>query len=202
MNENNLKKAVAVCDSKVCVRCKKLLPKTDEYFFARVIKQKLANGEIAVYNCFRSFCKKCHGVSGNKNRIKKRCLEMNCNVSEYDEKWKLQYSETRTHFKEIINLPDGVKNVLRNKMKNGYVFENYEKYRIDCRKNISKAARKYDYGNLDFVPKNTQTGIKYLTNGYVALTLGHRVKDVPKEILETKRLTILLKRELINLKTN
>lgn len=180
---------------KTCVCCKIEFPKNEDYFFKRVIKNKTKNG-IVVYNTFRSFCKKCHAKKTEINRIKKRCEEMNCDISDYRDNWKKQYSETRTHVKGISNLPKGVQNIIRKKVKSGYLFTTYEKYRIDCRKNISKSARKYDYGDIDFVPKNTQTGIKYLTDGYIALSLGKKVSEVPKEIIETKRLIIKLKREL------
>tara|TARA_R110000868_G_scaffold166814_1_gene400969 strand:- start:2876 stop:3445 length:570 start_codon:yes stop_codon:yes gene_type:complete len=187
-------------DLKTCGTCKIEFPKTEEYFFKRTIKQQNKNG-LAVYYSFKSQCKKCHGLQGNNIRVKKRCLEMNCEVLDYNKNWRKQYSDTRILFKEITYLPQGVQNVVRRKIQNGYVFSTYEQYRIDCRKNLSKVRRKYDYGDLDFVPKGTQTGIKHLTDGYIALTMGLKVKEVPKEFIETRRLTILLKRELEKQKT-
>jgi hypothetical protein len=185
--------------TKICSCCKKELPKTEDYFFLTKRKQQNKSG-IAVYYVFKAVCKKCHCKKSEENRLKKRCKEMNCEVSDYRKNWKKQYSETRTHFKEIIHLPKGVQSVIRNKIKEGYVFKNYEQYRVDCKKNISKVKRKYDYGDLDFVPKGTQTGIKHLTDGYIALTLKSKVKEIPKEIIETKRLIIQLKRELKTIK--
>jgi hypothetical protein len=185
---------------KKCTSCNLEFPKTDEYFFAKITKQQTKNG-LAIYHSFRAICKKCNGKKGEENRLKKRCKEMNCDVSQYRENWKKQYSETRTIIKEISHLPKGVQSVIRTKIKNGYVFTTYEKYRIDCRKNLSKSHRKYDYGDLDFVPKGTQTGIKHLTDAYIALCLKAKVKEVPKEMLEFKRLTIQIKRELENQKT-
>lgn len=185
---------------KKCTCCKLEFPKTEDYFFAKVIKQQNKSG-LAIYHSFRAICKSCNNKKTEENRIKKRCKEMNCNVSDYRENWKKQYSETRTFVKEISHLPKGVKSVIRKKIKDGYIFTNYEQYRIDCRKNVSQVKRKYEYGNIDFVPKGIQTGIKYLTDGYIALTLKAKVKEVPKEMIEFKRLTIQLKRELENLKT-
>ena len=185
---------------KKCTCCNLEFPKTEDYFFAKVIKQQNKSG-LAIYHSFRAICKRCNNKKTEANRIKKRCKEMNCDVSDYRENWKKQYSETRTLVKEISNLPKGVQSVIRKKIKDGYVFSNYEQYRIDCRKNVSQVKRKYEYGNIDFVPKGIQTGIKYLTDGYIALTLKAKVKEVPKEMIEFKRLTIQLKRELENLKT-
>lgn len=183
---------------KTCTNCKKTFEKNEDNFFKKVIKQLNAKGELKTYYSFRSVCKLCHGKIGNKRRVKKRCYELNCTVSQYKTKWKQQYSKTRTLHPEISHLPKGVQSVIRKKIKNGYVFTTYKQYKTDCAKNISKAKRKYDYGDLDFVPKKTQTGIKHITDGYVALTLGMSVKDVPKQIIETKRLIIKIKRELKN----
>ena len=182
-------------ETKTCTSCKLEFPKTKEYFFVKVVKQKNKSG-LAIYHSLREICKKCHGKKGKENRVEKRCKEMNCDVLKYRENWKKQYSETRTIIKEISHLAKGVQSVIRKKIKNGYVFTTYEKYRIDCRKNVSKSRRKYDYGDLDFVPKGTQTGIKHLTDAYIALSLKAKVKEVPKEMLEFKRLTIQIKREL------
>lgn len=180
-------------DTKICTCCNLEFPKTEDYFFVRK-KYK---------NSFRSICKSCNNKKTEANRIKKRCKEMNCDISDYRENWKKQYSETRTFAKEIIHLPKGVQSVIRKKIKDGYVFTNYEQYRIDCRKNLSQVRRKYDYGNVDFVLKEklSKSGIVNLTDGYIALTLKEKVKQVPKEMIEFKRLTIQLKRELENLKT-
>ena len=182
---------------KKCTCCNLEFPKTEQYFFARITKQQNKSG-LAIYRSFRAVCKSCNNKKSEANRVKKRCKEMNCEVSDYKENWKKQYSKTRTttFIKEISHLPKGVQSVIRKKKKDGYLFTNYEQYRIDCKKNISKVKRKYEYGNLDFVPKKTQTGIKHLTDAYIALTLKAKVKYVPKEMIEFKRLTIQLKREL------
>lgn len=184
--------------TKVCAKCKNEYPKTTEYFFRKVIKQRLASGEIAVYNSYRSVCKKCHGMQGNERRIKKRCEEMNCSVKDYRENWKKQYSKTRTKYPKIKHLPETVQFTLRKWMDSGYKFTSYEQFRIDVRKNISKYRRKYDYGECDFVPQKERNrcGIKNLTDGYVAMTLGFKVDEVPQSLIENKRLILKLMREL------
>jgi hypothetical protein len=130
---------------KKCTCCKLDFPKTKDYFFVRIIKQQNKNG-IGIYHLFRAICKSCNNKKTEQNRIKKRCKEMNCNISDYKENWKKQYSETRT------------------------------KYKIDV--TISKYHSKH----------LTDTYIKQL----------YRCIDVPKEMIETKRLIIKLKRELKN----
>jgi hypothetical protein len=53
------------------------------------------------------------------------------------------------------------------------------------------------------VPKEKlrKSGIVNLTDAYIALTLKAKVKEAPKEMIDFKRLTIQLRRELNNLKT-
>ncbi len=130
---------------KKCTCCKLEFPKTEDYFFAKVIKQQNKSG-LAIYHSFRAICKSCNNKKTEEKRIKKRCKEMNCNVSDYRENWKKQYSETRT------------------------------KYKTETTKS------KYHSKNL------TDTYIKQL----------YRSVKVPKEMIETKRLLIELKRTLKN----
>ena len=183
--------------TKICNCCNLEFPKTKDYFFTKIIKQQNKSG-MATYNSLRSICKNCSNKKTQENRIKKRCKEMNCDVLDYRENWKKQYSETRILFKEINDAPMINKTTIHNKIRNGYIYTTYEQYRIDCRKNLSQVRRKYNYGDIDFVPKGTQTGIKHLTDGYVALTIRLKVKEVPKEMIELKRLIIQIKREIKN----
>lgn len=189
-------------DFKICTMCKLSFPKTEDYFFKKITRQQNKKG-FATYYSLRSLCKSCNNKKGEANRIIKRCKEMNCDISNYRENWKKQYSDTRTIVKEISHLPKDVQGVIRKKMKSGYVFTNYEQYKIDCSKNRSKGRRKYNYGDSDFVTKKESRRqiMLNLTDCYIANTLGLRVNQVPKEIIEFKRLTIQLKREIEKTKT-
>ena len=185
--------------TKTCTSCKKELPKTEDNFFIKITKQQNKSG-LAIYRSFRSICKSCNNKKTEENRVKKRCKEMGCNISEYRKKWKEQYTETRTHFKEFKEYSLDTRKRMFKYKEEGNDVSTYKKYKELGKLKISKIRRKYDYGNIDFVPKNTQTGIKHLTDGYIALTLKQRVKEVPKELIEFKRLTIQLKRELKTIK--
>ena len=185
---------------KKCCACRKEFPKTTEYFFTRKIKQFNAKGELKIYDSFRSDCNKCRANKADIRRVKKRCKEMGCDVSEYREKWKEQYSKTRIKNPDLRNegLNYQVANNISEWQKEGYVFTTYEQYRLDIRKKYSKSKRKYDYGDVDFIPKDkaNRRGIINITDAYIALMLGYPVSEVPKDIIETKRLIIKLKREL------
>lgn len=185
-------------ETKICGTCKKKLPKTDEYFFRRIIKQKLANGSIVEYLSYKSSCKKCFGKKGNERRIRNRCAEMGCSINEYRTKWKEQYSKTRRLYPEINDLPEHIRIAVRIKIHKGYIYTTYDQYKLDCRSNVSMARRKYDYGSkkiLSEKDKNSMAILK-LTNARLALGTGMSVREIPEEVLETKRLIITLKREL------
>jgi len=188
----------AVIPVKTCGSCGNEFPKTDKYFFKKTIKQKNAAGQTVKYKSFRSVCKSCHAIEMKNAQRLRRCKEMGCSIDEYEFYWKKQYTETRTKYPEISHLPKSVRCTIKKRIRNGYKFTTYEKYKTDCRINVSKAKRKYDYGNIDFAPQKQKNrcGIINLTDGYVAATLNSKVGDLPKEIIETKRIILKLKREL------
>ncbi len=195
--------------NKICNSCKKEYPKTLDYFFAKKTKKRMASGEVVIYNGFRSTCKTCHGKKGDERRIEKRCKEMKCDVSEYHEKWKEQYTKTRT-----IDLK--AKNELKGrgydhylKLKRDNEVSNYKEYME--RVNISKENRtqrlvenvlsrqKY------FTDKDKTSALRMyakryadrLTDSYVCnVLIGCKVSDLTPSIIETKRNIIKLKREL------
>lgn len=189
---------------KICTSCITELPKTKEYFFTKKYKQKLATGEIKKYECLRSVCKKCHSIKTEEFRVKKRCEEMNCEISEYRINWKKQYSETRTkdlearkmlkigeygHFKrllkksEVNNLKDYL---FRIENKIGY------KSMWDLKRKPKEHHLKYkrDYYRIDRLKLKKAM----IANNY----LGLKVNQVSDEIIETKRLLIQIKREIKN----
>jgi len=183
---------------KKCCNCGLELPKTNEFFYSKIVKQKLADGSVSTYHSFRSECKRCHNNKNENRRVRKRCVHMNCDVSDYRDNWKKQYSNTRTKNPELSYLTVGQQGLIRKKIADGYEYTTYEQYKTDCRKNVSQGKRKYDYEDCDFISRTDKNriGINNLTDGYIALTLKNRVDDIPKEIIETKRLVLKLKREL------
>tara|TARA_R110002096_G_scaffold424927_1_gene633224 strand:+ start:68 stop:667 length:600 start_codon:yes stop_codon:yes gene_type:complete len=189
---------------KTCGTCKNEYPKTTEYFFIRKIKQCNSKGELKIYNSFRSDCKKCKAEKGNKRRIKKRCKEMNCCVSDYRKNWKKQYTETRTF--DLI-----AKNELTPSEYNWYLVlfkkglvSNAKEYKekVFINKHSKPWLRKADYKGKVFLEKkesqdkSNKHKIENITDTYIVNNLGYKKGEVPKEIIETKRLLIKLKREL------
>jgi len=188
--------------TKTCSRCGNEFPLNDTYFFKKVIKQELANGEIAVYYGYRHLCKKCHAAVTLEKKRKKRYKELGCTESGYKAAYIEQQRFKKIKFKELANVDDKTRaKILRVFRKYGKMFyseEDYDQHLIEVRKQASLKHRKYDYGNADFItPKmSSEKYMLNLTNARMAQSLGMSVKDVPEEIIETKRLTIKLKREL------
>lgn len=196
---------------KTCGTCKKEYPKTKEYFFIRKINQKLASGEIAIYKSFRSDCKKCHGVKGDKRRIKKRCKELNCNISNYRKNWKKQYSETRTIDLDTKKLITEGRYTHYLKLLREESIKDYETYLKHVEKSNKERNKRLSDMVLSkqkyFTKEEKKTALKMyaknekdrLTDAYVAnMVMNCKVSDLTPEIIETKRNVLKLKRELKN----
>lgn len=192
-------------ETKVCCNCNNEYPKTEKYYFKRVIKHKLVTGKIKLYFLYRSDCKKCYSKKNGERRLRKRFKELNCNAENYKKVWTNEIRQKRYKydcFKEL-NLPQSKIQYIRKKIDEGYEFTTIEKYEEDSQKNIRKGqlnSRKYSYdSNLYLSSKEKQKmQILNLAPSRIALGLGISVKDLSPEILETKQLIIKLKRELKN----
>ncbi len=191
---------------KKCNSCLNEFPKTEEFFYIHKRKQQNKNG-IAIYHIFRPYCKECHDKKNKERRIKKRCEEMNCSVEDYRENWKKQYSNTRTKNKKAKQkltkgmyywfLKSGIKDVEEFKKR-------IEKSKIERNERISSIAKSK---RKIFTKEDRKLAIKRyrrsemerVTDSYIANVVMKRpVKSLSKDIIETKRLLILLKRELKN----
>jgi len=190
---------------KTCNRCEKEYPKTVEYFFTKTYKQKLANGKIKQYKYFRHVCKTCHGKLLTEKNRKKRCKELGCSIENYKKEYIKQMRSSKLKFKELVDIDYLERITILKDVRNGYEFTTLNQYRIDKpifkEKNIRNGnlkRRKYHYknkGKLSAYEVN-QASINALTDARIALSLGFKVDELPKEIIETKRKVIQLKREL------
>lgn len=191
---------------KKCTCCEIYFPKTSEYFFVKKIKQQNKNG-LSVYHSFRSICKKCYGKKGETNRIKNRCLEMGCSILEYRENWKKQYSKTRTKdlkLKKVLT-ESQYRNCLKLKISNPDTYlKRVEQSKTEANKRLSNLVKskrilfteKDKKNRLRFYAKNER---ERLTDSYIANVVMKRpVKSLTKELIETKRLIIKLKRHVKN----
>ena len=193
-----MKIKVIKSNTKDCCKCKKTYPKTLEYFFQKEEKQKTKNG-IKTYYGLRHICKNCYADNTRIKKQQKRCEELNCDIGDYQKLWRNIKYNAQKKYPETIGLSKNKRRSVIRKMNNGYAYTTYTKYKKDCSLTISLARRKYDYYDKTKLVDNKlgcRVGIINLTDGYIAMTLGFKVKDVPKEIIETKRLYLQLKREI------
>jgi hypothetical protein len=181
-------------DTKICNSCKKELPNNLK-FFRRKRKQDLyPNSTVLLLNRCRVCC---YAIKKNK-AILSRCAEMGCEVKDYKENWKKQrklYKKRETKYPEIAHLSVGTRQTLREWIRNGYVFSTYEQYKIDTR----RKCRKYYYENDGILTKKEcgKVFIENMPDSYIANVINRKVNEIPKEIIETKRIILKLKRELI-----
>lgn len=191
--------------TKVCGSCLKEFPKTEKYFFKRIIKQKNVSG-YAEYSSFKSDCKSCHSKKGEKRRIKLRCKQLGVKPSSYRKAWKKQYSETRTKYKNIRALPIPIakKRTIISKIIAGYNFTTLDNYMLDAKTQLrasfeKKSGRRANYSDLPEgyilwkdVPNDLRQKIKNqrVTDSRLANWLGSTVSNCPPELLKTKRLLV------------
>ena len=171
---------------KTCTKCNRNLKETKNNFYKKKDR-------------FRAKCKKCTNEQNNENRILKRCREEGIDRSEWD-KFKRDRLMSRDMFKlkdeRLKGIPRPVRaRILRKMREENYVFTTIEDYKKHCSKVCSMSARKYKY-NVDVV--TDKVIMETMPDYYVANRLGMRLKDIPKEILETKRILLRLKREIKN----
>lgn len=180
---------------KTCTNCKIEFPKTLEYF---LLKPKRKDCKWKINEIYRSNCKKCWYQKTSEQRILKRCNELKIERHHWDN-WKIQNmlknpifqfkDERLKEFKRPLRA-----RILKKIQKENYVFTTIENYYKECTENKSQAQRIYDYNHKGKISKELIKEV--LPDYYIAARMGKHIKEVPKEIIETKRLILQLKREL------
>ena len=192
---------------KICTCCNKEYPKNKDFFFKKILKQKNKKGENKIYHSFRSVCKKCHAKQTKNRLVKKRCIELNCDISDYNEQWRAQYSNTRTRDMDAKNIL--TKSQYQHYLKGNYkdasdYLECIEKTKNDRNNRIIKSVKdrqKYftDEQKRQALRQYAKNNSKKLSDCYIANMLMLKpISELTKEIIETKRLIVQLKREIKN----
>jgi hypothetical protein len=181
---------------KKCTCCNLELPKTEEYF---LLKPKRKNYKWKVNEIYRSNCKKCWYQKTSEQRIIKKCNELGIERFEWDE-WKrknmlknpiFQFKDERLKdFKRPLRA-----RILKKIREENYVFTTIENYYKECTENRSQARRIYDYKQKVL---NSEIIKNEMPDYYIANRLKKPINELPKEIIETKRLLLKIKRELKN----
>jgi hypothetical protein len=131
---------------------------------------------------------------------KKRCAELKCTLDDYQHSWKKALGYKKLKFKELANMSsDDRQDVLRKYRTTGKFMteKQYSEYLYNIRSISSFNHRKYDYGDVKRVTPQmvNQMSLLHLADSRIALIMGMPVRDIPKEMLEFKRILIKLKRE-------
>ena len=177
---------------KQCTKCKKEFPATKKHFYHRLNYSKTKKVCI-------SQCKKCSNKQNFEIRVLKRCKEEGIERYEWGDFVRKQLMN-RDIFKlkdeRLKDIPRPMRcRILRKIREENYVFTTIKNYNKECSKNRSSSQRKYNY-EADVL--NDKIISKKMPDYYIANRLKMNLKDVPKEIIETKRILITLKRELKN----
>jgi len=191
---------------KKCTKCGVEFPANEKHFFKKTIKNKLASGEIATYYSLRAICKKCHAINMKEAHRKRRCKELGCKKDDYQSAWVNRMSYNKLKIKSLENIDKELRSRILNEINRyGYEFtsisdyhKHIERKRYNWRIVTGKRVRKYDYGHNDLLTLKERNDmyIKLQTDARLAQQMGLSVDDAPKELIETKRLIIKLKREL------
>jgi hypothetical protein len=88
---------------KVCGKCKKELPKTEEFFFKRTITEQNKTS-IGVYESYRSTCKKCYNIVAKNKRVCKPKIDVDRTVCK---KCNTKYEDVPKNFSKTFTRVDG-----------------------------------------------------------------------------------------------
>jgi len=187
-------------ETKICTKCGQELPATTEYFYK--------NG-----NHLRSHCKKCITIrckeyyQKNKEDIITRVIKYQKNnekVKKYQESYRLKHREKakQTTKEWYKNNTERAKNTIKN-----CIFKRKEYYQKKAKEYVDKNRIRIKQVKKEWREKNKSKCKKYseksdrdkilnLKPSYIAGICKMSTKELTPELLEQKRLTILIKREL------
>lgn len=206
--------------TKECTGCRNNLPATNDYF------NKMKNGKYGLRSKCKS-CVKEYGQEYRKiDYVKKRHsekmalwrkenperqkeIEKKCrdkNKERYNKERRIKY-KTDDNFRKRVKLYEkkyvesGRRYEINNKPEQRKKARiRSKKRRLNSLKNTQDkiTQKKWRTENKDLIKRLGYEKIKNLDPSYVACSLRVSVKDLPKEVYETKKIIIKLKRELKN----
>lgn len=188
---------------RTCKCCESELPENDKYFYPTKMLRYRKDGSSENYFWLNTICRQCLRKKDRDKAALKRMKDHGfADIVEYKKKIqeiKSNCNKDKILMPELSHLSRSLRYTIYKKIKNGYVFSTYEQYKKDGGKPGGK--RKYDYSHNGKLTNKEQNGMKrhLLLDSYIASDLlAKSVKELPQEIIETKRLIIQLKRELKN----
>jgi hypothetical protein len=171
---------------KTCIDCKIEYPKTLEYFHK--------NGKGLI-----SYCKKCNIKRIKEYRIKNPNHAKKTSFNYYQNNKEIiinKIKEYRINNKEKLNVKKKETSKKYRKNNRETIKEKAKKYR----ENNKEKAKEYRENNKEKFKQYHKNMCENLTDYYIKVRLKKTKEDIPNEIIETKRLTLQLKRELKTIK--
>jgi hypothetical protein len=210
-------------ETKICTKCNVEYPKTDKFFYVKTTKPTKKNKLVNTYYCLKSKCKKCESLSLKDYRNKKASQKLGISIEEYKDvlingkKYRREIkNQICTKCKKNKNIKffsfrkSNKKHLTICKKCNNEYFSIYKKarYRTDeeYKKSVLKSAIKQNK-KISKEKKRQINKKQYiyrknnLTNIYIKDCLrGNNLKysEIPIELIEAKRQSIILKRKLKN----
>ncbi len=193
---------------KTCSRCEESFPRTLEFFFS---KKSYNKNKTISYAGFRSVCKTCHSKKTLDRNRQKRCKELNCSIEDYRESYLKGMGSKHKKYPYLDNVCIPLKEVetIRKRIRKGYVFTSYDQYKKDQKTWVHerlKEKSKYNdlpdgymaYKDLPTKLLKEVIGKREPTEGTLANWLGYKTGQLPKEVLDTKRLIVAINKEAKN----
>jgi len=177
--------AANVENTKICTKCKIEMLATKEFFYRK--KGGKYGLDTKCKQCLKAIAKKYHKDNPEKhkeNRIKWKKNNPE-KVKESIEKWVKNNSEKHKEAK----IKWGKDNFEKNK-------EKRKKHYKDNSKKIKEKRKKSYKNNPEKHKEKSRKQTKNLSDSYVACLLKKPVKHLNPQVIETRRLIILIKREL------
>lgn len=197
-----LKQEIPKETTKKCGCCKQTFPKTEDYFFKRLIKQE-TGGKQVIYHSFKSSCKKCFGRVNSKRERDKRIKKLGCTEENYKENYLKQMGFNHVKFKKLYNLSISKKeknNITKFCTEHDYTFTTMKAFLAFKKKlwienwnmrRIHPLPKGYNFiYELPSDLKKKMYNERPLTEAKLANWLGFKKGDLPKEILEVKELLV------------
>jgi hypothetical protein len=177
--------AAIIENTKICTGCKIEMLATKEFFYIK------KTGKYGL----TSICKQCDKAISKKYReenlekVKQKQKEWRNNNSEKLKKKKKEYRKNN-----IEKIKENLKKYYKNNA--AKIKERSEKYRENNPEKFREKSKKYYHNNPERYKEQNKKAVQDITDSYISNCLKKPLKHLNPQIIETRRLIILIKREL------
>jgi hypothetical protein len=177
--------AAIIENTKICTGCKKEMLATKEFFYIK------KTGKYGL----TSICKQCEKAISKKYReenlekVKQKQKEWRNNNSEKLKKKRKEYRKNN-----IEEIKENLKKYYKNNA--AKIKERSEKYRENNPEKFKEKSKKYYHNNPERYKEQNKKAVQDITDSYISNCLKKPLNHLNPQVIETRRLIILIKREL------